>query len=329
MKIAIVGAGRTGLGAARLLGEDPRHVTTVFETRERFGGRVGDLFRLGVTLRCQAQVERLAADEAGADLWINGRAERFDLVLVATSAADAQALLARSGVGRLPLRQRVYFAEHNPDAARSALVQLAADHPALRPLAARVVYIANQRWALDAVVVRAEPEPGASLAFVVEAGVAARAAALAAIAANAPIVPIAAPDQPHARLRVLIGEPFYPETSSIDELIGDMRAVIRHLERLAVARPAISRGRTARSTARPEAATTSVTAQRGAVLPTPPAGRPHRKTPASTEGPGSAAWQSSKYQFSPPQPLPRDLRNPPPLAPSVTAVFPPPRTALA
>ena len=115
MNIAIVGAGRTGLCAARLLGEDPRHVTTVFETRGRFGGRVGDLFRLGVTLRAQAQVERLAADEAGADLWINGRAERFDLALVATSSADARAMLARSGVGSLPLHRRVYFAERSPD----------------------------------------------------------------------------------------------------------------------------------------------------------------------------------------------------------------------
>lgn len=242
MNIAIVGAGRTGLCAARLLGEDPRHVTTVFETRGRFGGRVGDLFRLGVTLRAQAQVERLAADEAGADLWINGRAERFDLALVATSSADARALLARSGVGSLPLHRRVYFAERSPDAARSPLAQMAADHPVLR--VAPVIYVAKHRWALD-LVVRAESEAGASLAFVVEAGVAARAAALAAIAGNAPIVPIAAPDQPHARVRVLIGEPFYPETSSIDELIGDMRAVIRHLERLVVARPAIIRGRTA------------------------------------------------------------------------------------
>ena len=31
----------------------------------------------------------------------------------------------------------------------------------------------------------------------------------------------------------MIGEPFYPETSSIDELTDDMRMIVRHLERLA------------------------------------------------------------------------------------------------
>ena len=73
----------------------------------------------------------------------------------------------------------------------------------------------------------------------------ARAAALAALAVNAPIVPIAARDRPattsrvrlgrpQARVRVVIGEPFYPETSSIDELMDDMRVVMRHLERLAI-----------------------------------------------------------------------------------------------
>lgn len=244
MRIAIVGAGTTGLSAARRLGEDPRQVTTVFETHGCADGRFGELFRLGVTLRCHAQVERLAVDAAGADLWINGVAERFDLVLVATSAADAQALLARSGAGPLPLHQRVYFTGPGAadDAARSALVRMAADHPVLQ--AAPVIYIANRHWALD-LVVRGASETGTCLAFVVEAGVTARAAAHAAIAANAPIVPIAAPDQPHEGVRVMIGEPFYPETSSIDELIGDMRAVIRYLERLAVVRPAVSRGRAA------------------------------------------------------------------------------------
>ena len=116
MRIAIVGAGLTGLSAAHLLSEDPRHVTTVFETRARFGGPVDRLFRLGVTLRQTAQVERLAVDDTGADLWIHGLAERFDLVLVATSPAEARALLARSGIrrhaGAVPLRRRVYFAEH-------------------------------------------------------------------------------------------------------------------------------------------------------------------------------------------------------------------------
>ena len=108
MRIAIVGAGLTGLSAAHLLSEDPRHVTTVFETRARFGGPVHHLFRLGVTLRRTAQVERLAVDDTGADLWIHGLAERFELVLVATSPAEAQALLARSGLrrraGAAPLR---------------------------------------------------------------------------------------------------------------------------------------------------------------------------------------------------------------------------------
>ena len=32
----------------------------------------------------------------------------------------------------------------------------------------------------------------------------------------------------------MIGEPFYPETSSIDELMDDMRMVVQYLERLAV-----------------------------------------------------------------------------------------------
>ena len=33
MRIAIVGSGLTGLSAAHVLGGDPRHVVTVFETR--------------------------------------------------------------------------------------------------------------------------------------------------------------------------------------------------------------------------------------------------------------------------------------------------------
>ena len=32
----------------------------------------------------------------------------------------------------------------------------------------------------------------------------------------------------------MIGEPFYPETSSIDELMDDMCMVVRHLEGLAI-----------------------------------------------------------------------------------------------
>ena len=61
MKIAIVGSGRMGLSAAHVLGEDPRHLITVFETRARFGATsVDHLARLGVVLHRSAQVERLA-----------------------------------------------------------------------------------------------------------------------------------------------------------------------------------------------------------------------------------------------------------------------------
>ena len=126
-------------------------MTTVFETRAWFGGGVDErliadsldhLSRLGVTLRRTAQVERLAVDDTGADVWINGFAERFDLALVTTSSAEARALLARSGIrrqaGSAPLRKRVYFTERGAAdpggiAARSALVRMAADHPAVRP----------------------------------------------------------------------------------------------------------------------------------------------------------------------------------------------------
>jgi hypothetical protein len=341
MRIAIVGAGLTGLSAAHFLSEDARHVTTVFETRARFGGlvderfvadSVGHLFRLGVTLRRNAQVERLLVDDTGADVWINGLAERFDLALVTTSSADARALLARSGirrhVGSVPLRKRVYFSEHGAvdpgDSARAALARMALDHPAMGPrpwgrlpleapprdsripdalrslarrasgltaahveyldlsghtwpLDAPAVYIANQRWILDVVprhlMVRSLRTPkssetnatatttaggleaSSSVAFVVEGGLPprgyaaaaphGRGAALAALALNAPIVPIAATGRPattprmrlgrpRARVRVVIGEPFYPETSSIDELMDDMCMVVRHLERLAI-----------------------------------------------------------------------------------------------
>ena len=306
MRIAIVGAGLTGLSAARLLSEDPRHATTVFETRAQFGGPVERLFRLGVTLRHTAQVERLAVDDSGVDLWIHGLAECFDLALVTTSPAEARALLARSGIrrhtGSMPLRRRVYFTEHGDDdpegSARNALVRMAAVHPiatpplpleapprvadALRslarragglaavqyldlsghswPLRAPAIYIANQRWILDVVprhlMIRGLRTPdasdaaadaleaGNSVAFVVEGsnrprGHAAdaphgRGAALAALAVNAPVVPIAATTARMRRPRVVIGEPFYPETSSIDELMDDMRMVVRYLERLAV-----------------------------------------------------------------------------------------------
>jgi 1-acyl-sn-glycerol-3-phosphate acyltransferase len=75
---------------------------------------------------------------------------------------------------------------------------------------------------------------------------AARDAAIASLRTNAPIVPIAAygsdlVPRPLARLRrqklvVVIGEPFHPETSSVDELLGDIRAILLHLEDLARAR---------------------------------------------------------------------------------------------
>jgi NAD(P)-binding Rossmann-like domain len=314
VRIAIVGAGLTGLAAAHLLSEDPRHVITVFETRARFGGRVAEalvadsldrLACLGVTLRRTAQVERLAVDDVGADLWIHGFAERFELALVATSPADARALLVRSGIRRdLGASKRVYFCERAVDAeasARAALARMAADHAHFRPrpraretavrswarrargltasvsyldlsghawpLAAPAVYIANQRWLLDVLArdlmigrlvtpasyatAAGELEAGHSVAFVVEGelpahGCAARAAshgrgaALAALAVNAPIVPVAARPGPASssrfgrpRVRVVIGEPFYPETSSIDGLVDDMCMVVRHLERLA------------------------------------------------------------------------------------------------
>jgi hypothetical protein len=329
MRIAIVGAGRTGLSAARHLAEDPRHVITVFETRAWVAGdsdSIDYLYRLGVTLRRTAQAERLAADDTGADVWINGLAERFELVLVTTSPADARALLVRSGisrdVGSAPLRKRVYFAEHsagNPDeSVRAALARIAADHPTVRPgpyfslpparggralrslarrasgfpagrvqyldlsgrawpLAAPAVYIANQRWILDVVprhlMVRSlrtpeasyeanamdiptigELEAGTSVSFVVDGGSLpryaadashGRGAALVALGVNAPIVPIVARTLPAStspmrlrrrreRVRVVIGEPFYPETSSIDELMEDMRMVVRYLEQLAI-----------------------------------------------------------------------------------------------
>jgi hypothetical protein len=94
-------------------------------------------------------------------------------------------------------------------------------------------------------------EAGNSVAFVVEGespphGHSAnaphgRGAALAALAVNAPIVPLAARGRPatmrlgrpRARACVVIGEPFYPETSSIDLLLNDMCMVVRYLEGLA------------------------------------------------------------------------------------------------
>ena len=129
------------------------------------------------------------------------------------------------------------------------------------PLRAPAIYIANQRWILDVVprhlmirelrtpeasdATAGALEAGNSVAFVVEGanrprGHApdaphGRGAALAALAVNAPIVPIAATSPaPAGKARVVIGEPFYAETSSIDELMDDMCMVVRYLERVAI-----------------------------------------------------------------------------------------------
>jgi len=280
MRVAIVGAGRTGLAAAGLLSEDPRQEITVFETRAQVRSEVaGTLTRLGVVLRVTAQVERV---DHWAHAWIHGLPEPYDVILVATSKADARALLARSGL-RKPLGERIFFAKRGD--AHATLLRMAAEHPALRPrriaeprprfalrspveyvdlgghtwpLGVPAVYIANQRWLLDVVprhlMVRSlktlEPlataaghlEAGRSVAFVVEGTRHAphgRGAALAALTVNAPIIPIAATGRPRGRepVRVVIGEPFYPETSSIDGLVDDMRLAVRHLEQLACASP--------------------------------------------------------------------------------------------
>jgi 1-acyl-sn-glycerol-3-phosphate acyltransferase len=99
---------------------------------------------------------------------------------------------------------------------------------------------------------------GDSVAFMVEGKLTPRGAAehaphgsgaaLAALRTNAPIVPIAAygtddvwpSSRPWPLLRrtrpkvvVVIGEPFHPETSSLDELMDDMRTILLHLEGLA------------------------------------------------------------------------------------------------
>ncbi|MDA0178765.1 NAD(P)-binding protein [Solirubrobacter phytolaccae] len=293
-----MGAGRTGLAAAQLLSEDPRHLITVFETGPRFGGRVEEravadtvdqLFRLGVTLHTSAQVERLAADGTGVDLWINGLAERFDVALVATAPADVRGLLLRSGVRRSTVRSRVYFTADVKDAAREVLGRVAADHldvwlrrpsdaritDVLRSLARRAdglvgshvecldlsretwppngpaVYIANHRRALDAVVPRHVSATDVVATATIDDTRESRAAALAALTINVPIVPIGVRERPtatswtrlgrpHAQVRVVIGEPFYPETSSIVELMDDMRVVVRHLEQLASRPPSRS-----------------------------------------------------------------------------------------
>ena len=116
-----------------------------------------------------------------------------------------------------------------------------------------------------AITTAGELDAGRSVAFVVEGGLPARedapdaphgrGAALAALAVNAPIVPLAAWGRPAAhsrirlgwaRVRVVIGEPFYPETSSIDELLQDMRMTLRYLEGLAITAASAGRSRVAR-----------------------------------------------------------------------------------
>jgi hypothetical protein len=72
MKIAIVGSSASGLAAARSLSADHRHSLTVLETAERLNARRDDV-----------------------DVWVNGLPEAFDVVLIATSAWEASALLQR------------------------------------------------------------------------------------------------------------------------------------------------------------------------------------------------------------------------------------------
>lgn len=133
------------------------------------------------------------------------------------------------------------------------------------PLAAPALFIADQRWLFDRVVSRAltlcdvvmptrygahvtatstadELTAGRSLGYVVGAGLPTRSAALVALTVNPPIIPVVAQGapgpgtrmRPQPRPHVVIGAPFYAETSSIDELVGDMAVVMGHLADLAV-----------------------------------------------------------------------------------------------
>ncbi len=133
------------------------------------------------------------------------------------------------------------------------------------PLPAPPLFVANQRWLLDRLVPREltacdlvtptrygahvtatstadELTAGRSLGFVFGATLPTRAAALVALTVNPPIIPVVVQGtpgpstrvRPQARVRVVIGAPFYAETSSIDELVGDIAVVMRHLEDLAV-----------------------------------------------------------------------------------------------
>ena len=109
------------------------------------------------------------------------------------------------------------------------------------PLGRETLYVANHHAIFDSP--RATPLKGLDVTLT-----AAREAALASLSTNAPIVPIAAygsdvvwhaaRPRPLPRLRrqklvIVIGEPFHPETSSVDELLGDIRAILLHLEDLA------------------------------------------------------------------------------------------------
>jgi hypothetical protein len=273
MRIAVVGAGPCGLAIARSLSEDPRHATALFEANAWFCGSVDDLFRLGVTLRPAAEVQHLAEQDAGVDLWVNGVPERFDLVLLTISPESAEALLARSATDLGEVRPRVYIIDLE-EPADVAIDRIATDHPTVRclkpvhaarrarasshielvnlsghpwPLDAPAVYIANQRWILDLATLTDgaadELLTGRSLAVVMD-DPHAREAAFAALEVNAAIVPLAAKGRPagaspirarrrRERVPVVIGEPFYPETSSIDELLDHMHKVVLYLERLA------------------------------------------------------------------------------------------------
>jgi hypothetical protein len=225
MRIAIVGAGPAGLAAAHLLSQEPRHEITVFETRAWFSGPVDGLIRLGVRVRHTAQVERFVVRDDGADLYVHGLPDRFDLAFVMTSGTEARALLARSGLTRRDAYPRVHFAEDATAARVRALVRHVDLSGQCWPLEAPAVFIANRHWVLGGLQRRL----GAGVAFVVDGGSAA--AAVAALAVNAPIVPLAASlRRPRT---VVVGELFYAETSSIEELMHDMRMVLRHLERLA------------------------------------------------------------------------------------------------
>jgi hypothetical protein len=100
------------------------------------------------------------------------------------------------------------------------------------PLGSEMLYVANRHSIF-----------GSQLKGLDVTMTAAREAALASLRTNTPIVPIAAygtdlVSRPLSRLRrqklvIVIGEPFHPETSSVDELMGDIRAILLYLEDLA------------------------------------------------------------------------------------------------